>query len=334
MSSEQSTDSVDSNGVKMLERIVSELNERLKLTEKQLMKTHRIAVEALRAAGDGPNALSLEEDAPFADDAPERAEDALGTENELDNCGGDVDEVFDDVSHTDDVEQGLSEPKADQQFDESVSPLASQAPPGVVEPDPPQAPPAFAPPAQAIPQQAIPRQAIPAQAIPQQAIPQQPQFAQPQAGNGGASDWESIWLGDQLVRLSGIEGDRRGLVSGLRCGEPAAGVLVGTLLVFRNSTPDRMAQMLKDIGEAYYRWRPETAATQDLFRQALIESLHSLCESASIFNRIELVRPGDRFDSARHHSKSRGGMEVVDVQGWVVLRENGKPYTKANVTVQ
>ncbi len=335
MNSEKPTGSGE--GVQMLERVVAELSERLKLTEKQLRKTHRIAVEALRAAGDGPKAMSIDDDSTMESESrlPDQADETKdsgspGSASQSEESSVDDGEQFDDAMQVADPDEADRANEPPEQWAESpAAPASSAEPPPAVPPDA-SPPPHPAQAAVAAAQATQPPFAVMAQ----QPSQQQPQFLQAQSNSAGAGEWESIWLGDPMTSLPGIDADRRALVAGLRCGEPAAGVLVGTMLVFRNSTPDRMAQMLKDIGEAYYRWRPETAATHDLFRQSLIESLHSLCESASVFNRIELVQPGDRFDSTRHHCKTRGGMEVAEVQGWVVLRENGKPYTKANVTVQ
>ena len=65
----------------------------------------------------------------------------------------------------------------------------------------------------------------------------------------------------------------------------------------------------------------------------LAEWLSASCRKARVPNRIGLVRPGERFDSARHYA-STPGVEVVEVLGWTVLRENGKVYAKARVTVK
>ena len=56
-------------------------------------------------------------------------------------------------------------------------------------------------------------------------------------------------------------------------------------------------------------------------------------ESVEIGNKIEIVQVGDRYDMQRHNAKERG-VEVSDVYGWIVLRDNGKVYSKANVSVQ
>jgi hypothetical protein len=91
--------------------------------------------------------------------------------------------------------------------------------------------------------------------------------------------------------------------------------------------------LLKDLGEAYYRWQPKTSPGNNLFEEALVRFLQRSCESAGIYNSIELVHPGERFDSSRHNAASRG-VEIVQVLGWIVLRDNGKVYTKAAVEVR
>ena len=104
-------------------------------------------------------------------------------------------------------------------------------------------------------------------------------------------------------------------------------------MVFRGSPPDRLPGLLKEVGEAYYRWQPLASHNDDPFRDELAAWLQRKCDEAGNPNTIELVRPGDRYDNRRHHAKQRG-VEVDQVRGWVVLRENGKVYTKASVTVK
>jgi hypothetical protein len=67
--------------------------------------------------------------------------------------------------------------------------------------------------------------------------------------------------------------------------------------------------------------------------ESLVRWLRRTCEAAGIFNSVELVHPGERFDSTRHSAATRG-VEITQVQGWVVLRDNGKVYTKATVTAR
>ena len=148
----------------------------------------------------------------------------------------------------------------------------------------------------------------------------------------GSSDWEAIIFDPSLAEYDAIAPDRQKLVQGLLAGQIADTALVGQLLSFRSACGERLPQLLRDVGEAYYAWRPETS-DNDRMRERLIGWLQSRCETQGMANKIELVRPGDRFDSKRHSAKQRG-IEVVGVHGWVVLRDNGKVYTKAVVDVQ
>ncbi|MEK6237799.1 MAG: hypothetical protein N2C14_24070, partial [Planctomycetales bacterium] len=68
-------------------------------------------------------------------------------------------------------------------------------------------------------------------------------------------------------------------------------------------------------------------------RDAMIDWALTFCREGGAKHVIELVQPGDRYDSKRHTAKDRG-VEVVEVLGWVVLRDNGKVYTKANVVLK
>ncbi len=150
--------------------------------------------------------------------------------------------------------------------------------------------------------------------------------------SGGDSDWESIIFDPSLAEYDAIARDRRTLVQGLLAGRISDTALVGQLLSFRSASAERLPQLLKDVGEAYYAWRPDTT-DDDLMRDRLIVWLQAHCETHGMANKIELVRPSDRFDSKRHNAKGRG-IEVAQVHGWVVLRDNGKVYTKAAVDVQ
>ncbi len=144
-----------------------------------------------------------------------------------------------------------------------------------------------------------------------------------------SGDWLAAILGPQLADT---DAGRR-LLEGVLAGENAAQGLAGQLLVFRSATPERLPQLLKDVGEAYYRWSPKTKPGQNPFEDALAGYLQRTCESAGIYNQIEVVHPGQRFDAARHTAASRG-VEIVEVLGWIVLRDNGKVYTKAAVEVR
>jgi hypothetical protein len=109
--------------------------------------------------------------------------------------------------------------------------------------------------------------------------------------------------------------------------------LCGAIMLFRSATAERMPQLLKDIGEAWYAWSPHAADGDNELRDALCQWLERSCAEAGVPNTIELVRPGDRYDAKRHNAR-QPGVEVTNVSGWVVLRDNGKVYTKANVTVK
>ncbi len=148
-----------------------------------------------------------------------------------------------------------------------------------------------------------------------------------------AGDWQEAILGRALAEHPGLNYQRQRLLTGFLQGEPAACSLVGQLLVFRSSPAEKMPTLLKDIGEAYYRWNPRTTTKPDEMENALVAWLQQACEQAGMSNTIELVHPGQRFDSMRHNAAERG-VEITQVLGWTVLRDNGKVYTKASVAVK
>jgi hypothetical protein len=148
----------------------------------------------------------------------------------------------------------------------------------------------------------------------------------------GVVDWQRAILGE-LSENPGLSFQREQLMSGVLEGEPAACGLAGQLLVFQSAPPERLPTLLKDLGEAYYRWQPKTTPEANTMEDALVTWLHGRCEAAGIYNTIELVHPGERFDSARHNASSRG-VEIMKVLGWIVLRDNGRVYMKASVDVR
>lgn len=158
----------------------------------------------------------------------------------------------------------------------------------------------------------------------------QPEEEEPSTVSG---DWLTAVLGPELTSNGALGVPCRQLLEGVLAGDGPAQGLAGQLLVFRSASPERMPQLLKDLGEAYYRWQPKTSPGNNLFEEALVAFLQRTCENAGIYNSIELVHPGERFDSARHNAASRG-VEIVQVLGWIVLRDNGKVYTKAAVEVR
>jgi hypothetical protein len=147
------------------------------------------------------------------------------------------------------------------------------------------------------------------------------------------AQWEQAVLGPALAANRAIADERRQLLRGVLEGEAGACALAGQLLVFQSAPPERLPQLLKDLGEAFYRWQPRTRPGAARLEEALVEWLQRACETAGINNTIELVHPGERFDSTRHTAASRG-VEITEVRGWIVLRDNGRVYTKAAVAVR
>ncbi len=146
--------------------------------------------------------------------------------------------------------------------------------------------------------------------------------------------WEEAVFGEQLMANTALDGHRRMLIERVRIGDPGACSLAGQLLIYRSAPPERLPQLLKDLGEAYYRWHPKTSPSTDVFEEALVEWVRKHNDAAGVPNTVELVHPGQRFDSGRHTATSRGGVEITEVHGWIVLRDNGKVFFKASVTAR
>jgi hypothetical protein len=157
--------------------------------------------------------------------------------------------------------------------------------------------------------------------------------AEPQPAPRVTGDWERAIVGPGLAANPNLAFQRQQLVTGVLDGDAGACALAGQLLVFQSAPAERLPQLLKDIGEAYYRWQPKTRATTSPMEEALVAWLRQCCDLAGISNTIELVHPGERFDAARHNAASRG-VEITAVYGWIVLRDNGKVYMKAAVDVR
>jgi hypothetical protein len=161
--------------------------------------------------------------------------------------------------------------------------------------------------------------------------PQEPESKFVDAPASG--DWERAILGANLADNPDLAFQCRKLVSGVLQGDAGSGSLAGQLLLFQSAAPEKMPGLLKEIGEAYYRWHPKTTPVSNKFEEALVAWLQRKCEEQGISNTIELVHPGERFDASRHTASGRG-VEIIGVNGWIVLRDNGKVYTKANVAVK
>jgi hypothetical protein len=145
--------------------------------------------------------------------------------------------------------------------------------------------------------------------------------------------WEEILLGSELGNNQSLSAVRQTFLADVIGGVAEARALAGQLLLCQTSSVEEMPERFRHVGEAYYRWRPRTTTEDDPLEQALADWLTHRADEAGLRNSIQLVRPGDRFDSTRHAAATRG-VEVVAVHGWVVLRDNQKVYTKASVTVQ
>lgn len=148
-----------------------------------------------------------------------------------------------------------------------------------------------------------------------------------------SAEWERAILGPDLAAAPALAVQRLQLIDGILGGDPGACSLAGQLLVFQSAAAERLPQLLKDIGEAYYRWQRKTRPGTSPMEGALVQWLQRRCEAAGIANTIEIVHPGERFDASRHHATSRG-VEITEVHGWIVLRDNGKVYMKATVSVR
>jgi hypothetical protein len=159
---------------------------------------------------------------------------------------------------------------------------------------------------------------------------QEPADAAPTATS---AEWERAIAGADLAAMPALAFQRRQLIQGVLEGDAGACALAGQLLVFQSAPAERLPQLLKDIGEAFYRWQPKTTPGTNPVEEALVAWLQKRCETAGIYNTITLVHPGERFDAARHTASSRG-VEIRQVHGWIVLRDNGKVYTKATVSVR
>lgn len=148
-----------------------------------------------------------------------------------------------------------------------------------------------------------------------------------------SSGWEKAVLGPDMAAQPALAFQRNQLLNGVLEGNAAACALAGQLLVFQSAAAERVPPLLKEIGEAYYRWQPKTRSGNSPFEESLARWLQKTCEAAGLHNTIDLVHPGERFDATRHNASARG-VEITEVCGWIVLRDNGKVYTKANVAVR
>lgn len=147
-------------------------------------------------------------------------------------------------------------------------------------------------------------------------------------------EWSRAVWGDGLVDSEAFSVFLEDLNKRLLEGDGAIANLAGQLLIFRQAPPEAKPQLLKDVGEAYYRTKIDKNQSNRPLERALIDWLQTDCEKAGLPNTIEVVHVGERFDKSRHTSTTRGGVEVSEVFGWIVLTEGGRVYIRASVAAQ
>lgn len=163
----------------------------------------------------------------------------------------------------------------------------------------------------------------------QQSAPQ----PQPMRLSTDLTKLDKAFFGEMALEPS-IESERQYLLQGILAHDAASCYFGGILMMFQASNPEKMVLLLKDVGEAFYRWANAIPGYNvEQFEDVLARWAQWLCESAGLANRIELVMPGQRFDSSRHNAVNRGAT-IARVHGWVVLRGNGSVYSKALVDVE
>ncbi len=155
----------------------------------------------------------------------------------------------------------------------------------------------------------------------------------PSVGTSVAQWSRAVW-GTELVETEGFAPFLADLNQRLLAGDRGVSTLAGQLLVYRQTPSEAKPQLLKDVGEAFYRIALDESLPRPQLEQAVIRWLVSDCEQAGLPNTIEVVHPGERFDKSRHSSTTRGGAEVAEVFGWIVLTEGGRVYTRASVAAQ
>ncbi|MDO4582759.1 MAG: hypothetical protein Q4D62_01530 [Planctomycetia bacterium] len=166
-----------------------------------------------------------------------------------------------------------------------------------------------------------------------ESVPSPPSQTSTSVPAASVSGLESAIFGESLMGVPEIAGERQALLQGVLANDVDSRYFAGLLMMFQSSTPEKMVLLLKDLGEAFYRWNAHAPYHCEMFESILAQWAQMLCESVGLPNSVEIVRVGQRFDSSRHSSTSRG-VEVTQVHGWVVLRGNGSVYSKALVDVQ
>ncbi|MCH5372879.1 MAG: hypothetical protein JJ992_02795 [Planctomycetes bacterium] len=176
--------------------------------------------------------------------------------------------------------------------------------------------------------------ALPPRAAPVAAAPQaKPRVERPEAiavTGADGRDWSRILFGEHLRADPSITHLSGSLLGDVYAGDTGAIALAGQLMTFRTGTAEQKARLLKDVGEAFYNWKPQG---DEPLLEPLITWVHAELDDVSLGNRIMVVQVGDRYDMQRHNAR-QSGVEVAEVYGWIVLRDNGKVFSKANVALK
>jgi len=162
----------------------------------------------------------------------------------------------------------------------------------------------------------------------------EPEVVEPEEPAASSAGWLRVMLGNSLYENPQLESSIRWIEQHVLADDADAMLLLGQLLVFRFASSDKKPTLLKDVGEAFYRCFPKVRDASDSLEVALAGWLTRECEAVGLPNSIELVHPGDRFDALKHAPIERGGVEIARVQGWVVLRDGGRVFSKAAVATR
>lgn len=144
-----------------------------------------------------------------------------------------------------------------------------------------------------------------------------PPFAKQDIANSGTAPNVTGLLGPEFSRQPVLAAEFSQLLEAVSRGEPAAGALVGYLLLFQNASAAEKPRLLRPLGEAFYRWHPKQEQTSNL-EEAVVTWVNRECQSCGVPTRVELVSLPCRFDIERHQAQGRPGRDVTEVFGWVV----------------
>ncbi|MFO0820105.1 MAG: hypothetical protein U1A77_19300 [Pirellulales bacterium] len=144
-----------------------------------------------------------------------------------------------------------------------------------------------------------------------------PPFSPRDIANSGTAPNVTGLLGPEFSRQPVLAAEFSQLLEAVSRSEPAAGALVGYLLLFQNASAADKPRLLRPLGEAFYRWHPKQEQTSNL-EEAVVTWVNRECQSCGVPTRVELVSLPCRFDIERHQSQGRPGRDVTEVFGWVV----------------